>query len=243
MKPSHADGLMRAAWLGRMAYGPALDLQRSLFDRRKVGEVPDSLLLVEHEHVYTMGRRGVPSDVLASPEVLRSVGAEVYETDRGGETTYHGPGQLVAYPIVSIREAGLGPVTYVRLLEQAIIDTLATHGISGHRVVGKTGVFVGGEPGQKPLDGQNPRGRKIAAIGVRVSAGVAMHGLALNVSTDLAYYAHIVPCGMPGMPATSIHAETGHQAGVLDVGQEISARLSGFLQRSLEWVELAVLAA
>jgi len=235
--------LLRAAWVGRMAYGPALDLQRSLFERRKAGRVTDSLLLVEHDHVFTLGRRGMSSHVLASAEALQAVGATVHETDRGGETTYHGPGQLVAYPIINIRDAGLGPVTYVRLLEQAIIDTLSEHGVSGHRVVGKTGVFVGGEPGQRPADGENPRGRKIGAIGVRVSAGVAMHGFALNVSTDLDYYRHIVPCGMPGMPAASILSETGRRAELEDVGRRAADHLATFLQLRLEWVQSGSLAA
>jgi lipoyl(octanoyl) transferase len=237
------DPLLRAAWLGQMAYGPALELQRSLFERRKAGAVRDSVLLVEHDHVFTLGRRGAPEHVLAPADALLAVGATVHETDRGGETTYHGPGQLVTYPIISIRDAGLGPVAYVRLLEQAMIDTLAEYGVSGHRVVGRTGVFVGGEPGERPADGENPRGRKIGAIGVRVSSGVAMHGFALNVSTDLDYYQHIVPCGMPGMPATSILSEAGQGHEVEDVGRRAASHLATFLQRQVEWVQVGALAA
>lgn len=224
---------LRYAWLGRVRYADALSLQRSLFERRKTGAVPDTLLLLEHEPVYTLGRRGKTEDVLADAELLRSIGAEVVETDRGGEVTYHGPGQLVIYPVISIREAELGPVTYVRILEQVVIDTIRQYGINGHRVVGKTGVWVGGEPGAKPLAGENPVGRKIAAMGVRVSGGVAMHGAALNISTDLSYFGHIVPCGMPSLAVTSIERETGGAPEVETVATSAADRLAELLQRTL----------
>ena len=172
---------MRSVWLGRVEYSEALALQRLLFDSRKEGTVPDTLLLLEHEPVYTLGRRADRADIHANDIALAEIGVSVAETDRGGEVTYHGPGQLVMYPVISIREAGLGPVSYVRILEQVVIDSLRHFGINGHRVVGKTGVWVGGEPGAKPPKGQNPAGRKIAAMGVRVSGGVAMHGLATNI--------------------------------------------------------------
>ena len=228
---------LRYAWLGRVRYADALSLQRSLFERRKTGAVPDTLLLLEHEPVYTLGRRGKTEDVLADAALLRSIGAEVVETDRGGEVTYHGPGQLVIYPVISIREAELGPVTYVRILEQVAIDTLRQYGINGHRVVGKTGVWVGGEPGTKPPAGENPAGRKIAAMGVRVSAGVAMHGSALNISTDLAYFGHIVPCGMPSLSVTSIERETGSAPAVENVAPSAANRLAELLQRTLVRVD------
>jgi lipoyl(octanoyl) transferase len=234
---------LRCAWLGTVPYGEALELQRSLLEQRKVGAVPDTLLLLEHPHVYTLGRRAAPQDVIAPPEVLRAIGAEVFETDRGGEVTYHGPGQLVAYPVFSIREAGLGPLTYVRILEQAVIEVLRESGVNGHRVVGKTGVWVGGEPGTKPEAGQNPAGRKIAAMGVRVSAGVAMHGFALNVTSDLSYFSHIVPCGMPGLPVTSIAAETGERIATSDVAASAASRLGALLQRDLNWVDSKAIAA
>ena len=228
---------LRSAWLGRMRYSEALDLQRSLFDLRKTNDVPDTLLMLEHDPVYTLGRRAVQDHVLALPETLAAIGAEVVETDRGGEVTYHGPGQLVLYPIISLREAELGPVTYVRILEQVVIDTLREFGIVGHRVVGKTGVWVGGEPGSKPPAGVNPAGRKIAAMGVRVSAGVAMHGLALNVSTDLSYFSHIVPCGMPSLTVTSIAAESGSGPPVAHVADISAGLLSSMLQRELVEVD------
>ena len=145
------------------------------------------------------------------------------------------------YPIISLREAELGPVTYVRILEQAVIETLRQYGVIGHRVVGKTGVWVGGEPGSKPLPGDNPAGRKIAAMGVRVSAGVAMHGLALNVSTDLSYFNHIVPCGMPSLRVTSINAESGTKPEVPSVAELSSVLLAQMLQRRLVTVNSASL--
>ena len=234
---------MRSTWLGTVPYGEALALQRDLLERRKTGAIPDTLLLLEHPHVYTLGRRAVQDHVLAAPDLLRAIGAEVFETDRGGEVTYHGPGQLVGYPIFSLREAELGPVTYVRILEQAVIDVLRDFGVNGHRVVGKTGVWVGGEPGAKPATGEIPTGKKIAAMGVRVSAGVAMHGFALNVATDLSYFDYIVPCGMPGLPTTSIAAETGHSPAVRDVAAGIAAHLGNLLQRNLTWVESGSIAA
>ena len=201
--------ILLTSWLGRVKYQPTFELQRSLLERRKSGEIPDSLLLLEHEPVFTLGRRADGSHVLSDDFTIAERGAEVIETDRGGQATYHGPGQFVAYPIVSVRELKLGPVAYVRILEETIIQLLREYGINGHRVVGKTGVWVGGEPGHKPAEGQNPAGRKIAAIGVRIGGGVAMHGIALNVSTELDYYDQIVPCGMPNLDMTSMLRESG----------------------------------
>ncbi len=232
---AQGEGLppIRNAWLGRVGYSEALTLQRSLFEARKAGSIPDTLLTLEHDPVYTLGRRASQQDVLADAGVLEAIGAEVVETDRGGEVTYHGPGQLVMYPIISIREAELGPVTYVRILEQVVIDALSHYGVQGHRVVGKTGVWVGGEPGSKPSEGAIPAGRKIAAMGVRVSNGVAMHGLALNIATDLAYFGHIVPCGMPLLPVTSIAQEAGKSPKLPEVANFASARLAELLLREL----------
>ena len=139
------------------------------------------------------------------------------ETDRGGETTYHGPGQLVVYPIISIRQLNIGPVAYVRLLEEVTLQLLSDHGIGAHRVVGKTGVWVGGEPGDKVAEGEAPLGRKIAAIGVRISGGIAMHGTALNVTTDTSIFNDIVPCGMPGLEVTSMEIERGHAPSIEEV--------------------------
>ncbi len=171
-----------------------------------------ALLLLEHPHVYTLGRRGRLDDVLAPAERLAEMGIEAHHVDRGGEVTYHGPGQLVGYPIVSLRRLGVGPLIYVRSLERVLIETLAEFGILAGSDGRPTGVWTGGA--------------KIAAIGVRVSRGVATHGFALNVSPDLAWFDHIVPCGMKGSRVTSMAAE-GVEAGV----GEVASRLAGHFER------------
>ena len=155
--------VMRASWLGRVPYRPTFDLQKSLVAQRQTDEIPDTLLLLEHDHVFTFGRRADESHLVTSESLVEADGAEVIETDRGGEATYHGPGQLVAYPIISVRRLKMGPVAYVRILEETILQVLRDYGIRGHRVVGKTGIWIGGEPGGKPQKGENPDGRKIAA--------------------------------------------------------------------------------
>lgn len=221
--------ILSVSWIGNIPYKKALKKQRSLFELRKNGSIPDTLLLLEHPHVYTLGRRSEKIRLSNTGETPRST-VESILTDRGGETTYHGPGQLVAYPIINIRESRIGPVSYVRILEQAIIDTLSTWNIIGHRVVGKTGVWVGGEPGERPLKGRNPKGRKIAAIGIRVSAGISMHGFALNVNTDLSYYTNIVPCGMPGLDISSITLESSSRPTIKQVGMTAAKILSNHLQ-------------
>lgn len=199
---------LRASWLETVDYGSALEIQRSAVEARKSGSIPDSLLLLEHPHVFTLGRRADDSHVLTDREALKKAGVEIHETDRGGEATYHGPGQLVGYPIIDVRAAGFGPITYVRMLEKTIIETLAEFGVDAHLVDGETGVWVGGVPDEKRHPGINPAGKKIAAIGVRITGGVSMHGFAINVSTDTSYFQHIIPCGMPDLPVSSIELET-----------------------------------
>jgi lipoyl(octanoyl) transferase len=179
--------------LGRMEYGQALELQHALVEKRKRELVPDQLLLVEHPHVITLGRNGKPDHLLAGEDVLRRAGIAFFPTDRGGDITYHGPGQLVGYPIFDLRAWRRDVVGYVRAIEQTLIDTLADFGIAGGRAPGMTGVWV---------DGQ-----KIAAIGVHISRWIASHGFALNVTTDLRYFQYIVPCGL-AKPVTS-RAELG----------------------------------
>ena len=177
--------------LGRIRYGDALALQRELVDLRKQGLVPDQLLFLEHPHVITMGRNGHMENLLAGDEVLRRSGIEFYPTDRGGDVTYHGPGQLVGYPIVDLRDWKRDVGAYVRAIEQVLIDTLADFGIAAGRIPKLTGVWVDG--------------RKIAAIGVHLSRWVSSHGFALNVTTDLSYFQYIVPCGLT-RPVTSMAA-------------------------------------
>ena len=185
-----------------MDYLTAWNLQKELVRRRAEGEIPDLLLLLQHPHVYTIGRRGSRSDVLVSPEELERLGIPVYEVDRGGEVTYHGPGQLVGYPILGLR--GLGPLRYVRALEAALIDALREYGLPADAVPGRTGVWVGEEEEE----------RKIASIGLRISRGVASHGFALNVNTDLRYFEGIVPCGVDDRQTTSMEREMGR---VIDI--------------------------
>ena len=192
-----------------MAYPEALDLQRSLQaavrESRDEGPGLGHLLLLEHDPpVVTVSRRpGAAENVLAGPEALARHGIEREETDRGGDVTYHGPGQLVAYPIIDLDRIGLRIHAWIRLLEQAIIDTLGDFGLAAGRDAGATGVWVG----RTADDVDGIGGRKIAAIGVRVSRWVSMHGLALNVDPDLAHFGLIVPCGLVGRPVTSMAAE------------------------------------
>jgi lipoyl(octanoyl) transferase len=182
-------------------YGRALELQRALADKRKRGEIPDQFLIVEHPHVITLGRNGKEANLLAGPEALRRAGITYFPIERGGDITYHGPGQVVGYPIIDLREWKRDVVGYVRTLEQTIIDALADFGIAAGRVQGMTGCWVDG--------------RKVAAIGVHISRWVTTHGFALNVTTDLSYFQYIVPCGLT-KPVTSM-AELGAQASREDV--------------------------
>jgi lipoyl(octanoyl) transferase len=176
---------------GRMGYLEAFELQRQLVEQRKRGEIPDQFLIVEHPHVVTMGRNGHDENLLASPELLERAGIEFHRTDRGGDVTYHGPGQIVGYPIFDLREWKRDVVAYVRGIEQVLIDALAGFGIAAGRVAGSTGVWT--DQG------------KIAAIGVHISRWVTSHGFALNVDTDLSYFRYIVPCGLT-KPVTSMWA-------------------------------------
>ena len=194
--------------LGLLDYQAAYDLQRRLHAQVVAGELPDLLLLLEHPHVYTLGRRGQQSHILAPDDMLTQLGVETHFTDRGGETTYHGPGQLVGYPIVNLRRWGGGVRKYVETLEQVLIGTLSEFGITAHSEGKPTGVWV--------------EDAKIAAIGVRVSRSVTMHGFALNVCPDLSFFDHIVPCGMPGARVTSMAQELGQEIAVSDVIPAIS---------------------
>ena len=209
--------------LGSVDYPCALALQRDLHHRVATGDLPALLLLLQHPHVYTLGRRGSETDILVSAEVLRDLDADVHHTDRGGEVTYHGPGQLVGYPILDLRAAGLGPLAYVRALERVIISTLAELDIHATAEDRPTGVWVGEA--------------KIAAIGVRVSRGVTMHGFALNVNPDLSYFNHIVPCGMPDANVTSI-AEQGVGLDISDVSNILTTHFASVLGLSIQMTTL-----
>jgi lipoyl(octanoyl) transferase len=192
--------------LGRLGYGRALEVQQDLIARRKRGEICDQLLLLEHPHVITLGRNGHMENLLASGEILDRAGISFYPTDRGGDVTYHGPGQLVGYPILDLREWKRDVGAYVRGVEQVIIETLADFGIEVGRIPKLTGVWVGD--------------RKIAAIGVHISRWVTSHGFALNVNTDLSYFQYIVPCGLT-KPVTSM-AQLGVRASLDDVARVLA---------------------
>ena len=183
--------------MGRIGFGAAFALQQELAEERKRGSIPDQLLFVEHPHVVTMGRNGHAENLLASEEIMSRAGIEFQHTNRGGDVTYHGPGQIVGYPIIDLRDWKRDVVEYVRGLEQVVIGVLAEFGIVGGRVAGCTGVWV--------------ENRKIAAIGVHISRWVTSHGFALNVDPDLSYFQYIVPCGLT-KPVTSMRRE-GSNAG------------------------------
>lgn len=187
--------------LGRIRYPDASELQHELVSARKAGAVPDLLLLCEHPPVITLGRNGRREHLLATEATLRQMGVEFHETNRGGDITYHGPGQLVAYPIFHLAQLRRDVVWYVRQLEEVMIRLSADFGVSARRVQGLTGVWV-----DVPGRGEH----KLGAIGVHISRWVTSHGLAYNVSTDLRYFELIVPCGIQGRKATSLEALLGH---------------------------------
>lgn len=180
--------------LGRVGYAEALGLQQALEAQRKLGEIGDQLLLLEHPHVLTLGRNGHPENVLVSRDRLEQLGIQFFENNRGGDITYHGPGQIVGYPIVDLREWKRDVVAFVRSLEEVIIWVLARYGVEGSREPGATGVWT-----RRP-DGQIA---KVCAIGVHLSRWVTTHGFALNWTTDLRYFEMIVPCGLT-RPVTSL---------------------------------------
>lgn len=204
--------------LGRMGYAEAFELQRCLVGKRKQGLIPDQLLIVEHPHVITLGRGGRMEHLLAGEDVLRRAGVTLHHTDRGGDITYHGPGQVVGYPILDLREWKRDVAAYLRAIEQALIDMLAGFGIPAGRIAGLTGVWVDGG--------------KVAAIGVHISRWVTSHGFALNVTTDLSYFQYIVPCGLR-RPVTSM-AELGCEAGREQVVSALARCFGGVFDCEME---------
>lgn len=223
MTPLAETSHLRVLDLGRIGYGDALALQRTTHEQLVAGResgVPMTVFLLEHDPpVVTVTKRvGAAEHVLASDGLLARHGIERVETDRGGDVTYHGPGQLVAYPILDLQRLGLKVHPYVRWLEQCIIDTLAEDGIAGLRDASATGVWVG--------EGGAPQ-RKVAAIGVRLSRFASMHGFALNVAPDLGHFGLIVPCGLQ-RPVTSMAAELADRAPTLDA---VKRRVAGWFVR------------
>lgn len=237
--------------LGTLAYAEGLRLQQKLVDLRKAGRIGDVLLLLEHTPVITLGRNARAANVLASSEELAARGVEVFECDRGGDVTFHGPGQIVGYPIFDLRgfessqfsvlrsqekQAGsldlnvgrktLGAVDYVRRLEEVLIRTCADFGIATKRVAGLTGVWTETDPQAK-----------MAAIGVHISRSVTSHGFALNVNTDLSFFDLIVPCGITAKPVTSMRNELGREAGLDEVAQSLARNFGSVFGSQMLWVE------
>jgi lipoyl(octanoyl) transferase len=191
----------------RMAYAACLDLQRAYFDKATNAKqqgvpVDEVLILVEHPPVYTLGKSGKMENLLLDEQAIQKMGASFYRSDRGGDITFHGPGQLVGYPIIDLSVHEMGVKRYVELLEESVIMTLASYGIIGARHSKAPGVW---------LDPDGDKARKICALGVRVSRGITMHGFALNVSTDLDYFTKINPCGFTDKSVTSMEKELGMQ--------------------------------
>jgi lipoyl(octanoyl) transferase len=199
--------------LGRLDYAAALELQRQLVEDRRAGRIGDTLLLLEHPPVITLGAktRGSRANVIASPSALAAEGVEVHETGRGGDVTYHGPGQLIGYPIFDLRPDRCDVHRYVRDLEEALIVAVARLGVGAGRVVGLTGVWVGPEG----------REQKLAAIGVRISRWITSHGFALNVGTDLRHFDLIVPCGITDRGVTSLERLLGRPVALAEAEDAI----------------------
>ena len=239
--------------LGQVDYAEGLRLQWRLVNLRKVGQIVDVLLLLEHSPVITLGRNAKAANVLASTEALAARGVELFESDRGGDVTFHGPGQLVGYPIFDLRAhellsldgdlrspslAGggartthpsrktLGAVDYVRRLEEVLIRTCGGFGIPTRRVAGLTGVWTDAEPAAK-----------IAALGVHISRSVTSHGFALNVNTDLSYFNLIVPCGITAKPVTSMQKELGRELDLKEVAEAVSRNFGSVFGSQMLWVE------
>lgn len=216
--------LLEEDW-GVVPYADAWKRQTTLFEalveaKKAVKPTEGRLITCQHPHVYTIGRSGKEQNMLMSEEQLQWIGATYYHIDRGGDVTYHGPGQLVCYPILDLENYGLGLKGYVHLLEEAVISVCAAYGIKAGRVEGATGVW---------LDGDGPKARKICAIGVRSSHYCTMHGLALNVNTDLRYFSYINPCGFVDKGVTSLQKELGREMPFEEVRERLLYELKKYL--------------
>ena len=212
---------IRVVWMGESDFQETWDLQKRLSDQIAKGEAPETILLLEHNNVYTLGRRGKREDILLQNAELDAMGIEVHQIDRGGEVSYHGPGQLVVYPILDVRKLG-GPLRLVCALQNAMISSLSDFGISAICENKPTGVWV--------------QDAKIGAIGLRVSKGFSTHGFALNVSPDLRFFEHIVPCGMPGITVTSME-KLLTKVDLVDFARAISKNLTKEIGRQECWAD------
>jgi len=257
-----ANSLISVLQLGSLDYATGLRLQEKLVALRKDGRIGDALLLLEHAPVITLGRNAKSSNLLASPEMLVRRGVEVFECDRGGDVTFHGPGQLVAYPIFDLRgfpsetvsRKSLGAVDYVRRLEEVLIRTCADFGIPAKRISGMTGVWTASDAAARIAESSTqPDGRgrlsphastpsehpeaKIAALGVHISRGVTSHGLALNVNTDLSFFNLIVPCGITSKPVTSMQKELGLVISMQEVAHALSRNFGTVFHSQMLWLD------
>jgi lipoyl(octanoyl) transferase len=208
-------------WLGRVPYGEAAELQHAARDGVRHGEGPERFLLLEHPHVYTLGRNADGTDVLAGPEWLRARGIEVAECDRGGQVTYHGPGQLVGYPVVNLSPDRRDIRRYVRDVQEVLIRTLAEYGVEAWP--GEEQAFIGVWAGEA----------KIASIGIHLSRWITTHGFALNVSTDLSYFGGIIPCGLDQVEMTSIERLTGRAPALPEIAAVCARHFGEVLGREL----------
>lgn len=229
--------------LGQIDYVTGLQLQKKLVDLRKEGRIGDVLLLLEHTPVITLGRNAKENNILASTEQLKARGVEVFESDRGGDVTFHGPGQIVGYPIFDlrgfeaedIRRKTLGVIEYVRRLEEVLIRTCGDFNIPTERVTGLTGVWTEGQA-EGAAEEVLARQGKIAAIGVHISRGITSHGFALNVVTDLTFFDLIVPCGIANKPVTSMAKELGRELSIEDVEHAISRNFGKVFHSQMLWL-------
>ncbi len=206
--------------LGLLPYADALAVQRERVAARQASQIPDTLLLVEHPHVYTLGRSARRENVLFTPAKLKEMGAEVYETDRGGDVTYHGPGQIVGYPIVDLRQHRRDVAWYMRSLEEVLIRAAADFGVVAGRLAGVPGVFVGSD--------------KLAAMGVHISRWVTSHGFAFNVNTNLRYFDWIIPCGLRDKGVTSLEKLLGHPIAIQKVSERVVERFGEVFELSVQ---------
>jgi lipoyl(octanoyl) transferase len=247
--------LISVIQLGTVDYATGLLLQERLVELRKEARIGDVLLLLEHTPVITLGRNAKSKNILASPELLAQRGVEVFECDRGGDVTFHGPGQIVGYPIFDLRgfatpdskRKTLGAIEYVRRLEQLLIQTCADFNIEARRIPGLTGVWTGpgmcgggsstGPDGAESRPHTGEQAEKIAAIGVHISRSVTSHGFALNVNTDLDHFDLIVPCGIESKPVTSMEKELGKQVPLQDVAHSISRNFGVVFEDQILWLE------
>ena len=221
--PAPGPRLCEARWLGLTAYTDGLCLQERAVERLRAGVGSEQLLLLEHPHVFTLGRGADASNILADDQQLQAHSIEVHETGRGGDVTYHGPGQLVGYPMINLKPDRCDVHRYVRDIEEVLIRTIGEYGIKGERIKGLTGVWVGNE--------------KVAAIGVRIARWITSHGFALNVNTDLAYFRMIVPCGITDKGVTSLARLTGRALDLREVAGVLTPHFADVFDRDMVAVD------